>query len=135
MIEYNDAQALVVSAARTLPAETVPLARALGRTLARDVKAREDIPPFTKATMDGFAVRAADTSPARSAEGVPAAPGPVTELTDPHPVPCASLPGPATVRRCRGSRARHCRRSAPRNRPGRSASSPPRCPGPAPSAR
>ncbi len=64
MIEYADAQALVASATRTLPAETVPLARALGRTLARNLKAREDIPPFTKAAMDGFAVRAADTSPA-----------------------------------------------------------------------
>jgi len=61
MIEYQDARALVLSAARALPAETVPLARALGRTLARDVRAREDIPPFTKATMDGYAVRAADT--------------------------------------------------------------------------
>jgi molybdopterin molybdotransferase len=75
MIEFAEALALVVSAARTLPAETVPLARALDRTLARDVKAREDIPPFTKATLDGFAVRAADTSPApdagRDASGGP----------------------------------------------------------------
>jgi molybdopterin molybdotransferase len=61
MIEYHDARALVLSAAKALPAETVPLARALGRTLARDVRAREDIPPFTKATMDGYAVRSADT--------------------------------------------------------------------------
>jgi molybdopterin molybdotransferase len=61
MIEYIDARALVLDAARTLPAEFVPLAEALGRTLARDVKAPENIPPFTKATMDGYAVRAADT--------------------------------------------------------------------------
>jgi molybdopterin molybdotransferase len=64
MIEYKEALTLVLSAARALPAETVPLSRALGRTLARDVKAREAIPPFTKATMDGYAVRAADTVPA-----------------------------------------------------------------------
>lgn len=61
MIEYADARARVIAAAEALPAETVPLAEALGRTLARDVKAREAIPPFSKATMDGFAVRAADT--------------------------------------------------------------------------
>jgi len=67
MIEFTEALALVVSAARTLPAETVPLSLALGRVLARDIKAREAIPPFTKATMDGFAVRAADTSPAPDA--------------------------------------------------------------------
>lgn len=61
MIEYADARALVLGASKALPSESVPLARALGRTLARDVRAREDIPPFTKATMDGYAVRAADT--------------------------------------------------------------------------
>jgi molybdopterin molybdotransferase len=64
MIEYKEARALVLSAAKPLPAETVPLARALGRTLARDVRAGEDIPPFTKSAMDGYAVRAADTRPA-----------------------------------------------------------------------
>ena len=68
MIEFAEARTLVLSAVRALPAETVPLARALGRTLARDVKAREAIPPFTKATMDGYAVRAADTVPAPAVE-------------------------------------------------------------------
>src|SRR5512136_2748243 len=63
MIEYSEARALVLEAARLLPSESVPLAAALGRTLGRDVKAREDIPPFTKATMDGYAVRSEDTSP------------------------------------------------------------------------
>jgi len=61
MINYEEARALVLSALKTRPAETVPLAEALGRTLARDIKARENIPPFTKATMDGYAVRAEDT--------------------------------------------------------------------------
>jgi molybdopterin molybdotransferase len=68
MIEYAEARSLVLSAARALPAETVPLARALGRTLSRDIKAREAIPPFTKATMDGYAVRAADTAAAPAVE-------------------------------------------------------------------
>jgi len=61
MIEYADARALVLAAAKTLPAEAVALPESLGRTLARDIKAAESIPPFTKATMDGYAVRAADT--------------------------------------------------------------------------
>jgi molybdopterin molybdotransferase len=68
MIEYAEARSLVLSAARALPAETVPLARALGRTLARDIRAGEAIPPFTKATMDGYAVRAADTAAAPAVE-------------------------------------------------------------------
>ncbi len=63
MIEYSEARELVLASAKKLAAESVPLTRSLGRTLAREVKAREDIPPFTKATMDGYAVRAEDTRP------------------------------------------------------------------------
>ncbi len=44
-----------------LPAETVALAAALGRVLAQDVAAPIDVPPFDRANVDGFAVRAADT--------------------------------------------------------------------------
>jgi molybdopterin molybdotransferase len=61
MIEYAEARTLVLAAAQALKAETVPLALSLGRTLARDIRATEDIPPFTKAAMDGYAVRGADT--------------------------------------------------------------------------
>jgi putative molybdopterin biosynthesis protein len=50
-----------------LPAETVPLAAALGRVLAHDVVAPIDVPPFDRANVDGFAVRAADTAGARDA--------------------------------------------------------------------
>ena len=67
MIAYDDARALVLAAARPLAAETVTLEAALDRTLARDVKAREAVPPFTRAAMDGYAVRAADTAPAAAA--------------------------------------------------------------------
>jgi molybdopterin molybdotransferase len=41
--------------------EQVPLAGGLGRILAGDLAAPEPLPPFTRATMDGFAVRARDT--------------------------------------------------------------------------
>jgi molybdopterin molybdotransferase len=64
MIDYKDAQALVLSALKTRPPESVLLAEALGRSLAREVRARENIPPFTKATMDGYALRAEDTQAA-----------------------------------------------------------------------
>ena len=70
MIDYPDALREVVSRARPLAGEPVPLAKALGRTLARDVRAGENIPPFTKATMDGYAVRAADTVPREGAAEV-----------------------------------------------------------------
>ncbi|MCF8041651.1 MAG: molybdopterin molybdotransferase MoeA [Desulfarculaceae bacterium] len=44
-----------------LHAEEVPLELALGRALARPLAAPSDLPGFTRATMDGYAVRAMDT--------------------------------------------------------------------------
>ncbi|MFQ5698368.1 MAG: molybdopterin biosynthesis protein [Myxococcota bacterium] len=44
-----------------LPAERVPLAEALGRVLASDVRAGVDVPSFDRSNLDGFALRAADT--------------------------------------------------------------------------
>ncbi len=41
--------------------EIVPLASALGRVAAADVRAGETLPSFARSTMDGYAVRAADT--------------------------------------------------------------------------
>jgi putative molybdopterin biosynthesis protein len=45
-----------------LGSETVPLSSALGRVLAREVVADVDVPGFDRASVDGFAVRAADTA-------------------------------------------------------------------------
>jgi putative molybdopterin biosynthesis protein len=50
-----------------LPAEAVPLGEALGRVLAADVAAAVDAPPFDRSNVDGFAVRAADTTGASDA--------------------------------------------------------------------
>ena len=41
--------------------EAVSLDQANGRVIARDVMAAFDVPPFSRAGMDGYAVRAADT--------------------------------------------------------------------------
>ena len=41
--------------------ESVPLERALGRVLAEDVAARAYVPDFDRSTVDGFALRAADS--------------------------------------------------------------------------
>jgi molybdopterin molybdotransferase/putative molybdopterin biosynthesis protein len=45
-----------------LNAETVTLAAALSRVIAADVVAPVDAPPFDRANVDGFALRAADTA-------------------------------------------------------------------------
>ena len=43
-------------------AETVDLLAAAGRVLAEEIRADRDLPPFRRATRDGFAVRAADVA-------------------------------------------------------------------------
>jgi molybdopterin molybdotransferase len=43
--------------------DRVPLAAACGRVLATDLIAGCDLPPFTRSTVDGFAVRASDAAP------------------------------------------------------------------------
>jgi putative molybdopterin biosynthesis protein len=47
---------------KPLPAERVALAAALGRVLANDLAAPIDVPPFDRANVDGFALRAADVT-------------------------------------------------------------------------
>ena len=41
--------------------ETVSFAESLGRTVAEDIEAVENVPGFTKSTVDGYAVKAANT--------------------------------------------------------------------------
>ena len=43
------------------PPEAVPLAAALGRVLAADITAQAYVPGFRRSTVDGYAVRSADT--------------------------------------------------------------------------
>jgi molybdopterin molybdotransferase len=60
------AEVPLISAAADL-VEHVPLELAAGRTLAEDIVADRDYPPFNRAARDGFAVRSADiaTPPSR----------------------------------------------------------------------
>jgi molybdopterin molybdotransferase len=55
--------------ARRTSVEAVPIERALGRVVAADVIAAHALPGFPRSTVDGFAVRAADTYGA--SEGLP----------------------------------------------------------------
>lgn len=45
----------------TLKIETRPLTQSLGRILAEDLTAAEDVPHFSRSVVDGYAVRAKDT--------------------------------------------------------------------------
>ena len=55
-IAIDEARARVLAAAAPLPPERVQLGEALGRVLAEDAVAQEDLPPFDSSAMDGYAV-------------------------------------------------------------------------------
>ena len=61
MLSVEEALERVLSVIRPLPPERTPLLDALGRVLAEDVAAAEDLPPYANSAMDGYAVQAADT--------------------------------------------------------------------------
>jgi molybdopterin molybdotransferase len=57
LLPFDEALRRVLDAVPSPQAEMVPLESSLGRILARDVRADRDIPPFDRATLDGYAVR------------------------------------------------------------------------------
>src|SRR5260370_18689647 len=67
MIPVSEAIQIVLQRTRQLEVESVALDDAMGRILGEDVIADTDLPPFDRAQMDGYAVRAADVAnvPAR----------------------------------------------------------------------
>ncbi|MEO0884163.1 MAG: molybdopterin molybdotransferase MoeA [Pseudomonadota bacterium] len=62
LISVDEAIALILEHRPQMPAETVRLDDALGRTLASPVEARLTQPPAPLSAMDGYAVRLADVS-------------------------------------------------------------------------
>lgn len=67
MISVAEAVQIVRQETRALGSERVELHHTLGRVLAEDVVSDSDLPPFDRAQMDGYAVRAEDVknAPAR----------------------------------------------------------------------
>jgi molybdopterin molybdotransferase len=61
MTDLQAARELVLNCVARVGEESVALRDAVGRVLAEDLVAAEDIVPFARSAMDGFAVRAADT--------------------------------------------------------------------------
>jgi molybdopterin biosynthesis enzyme len=64
MVSVEQALEIVLRETPTLSAEEVALDEALARVLAEDVRADRDLPPFDRAAMDGYALRAADVAQA-----------------------------------------------------------------------
>lgn len=61
MMDLQAARELVMNCVTPVGEEAVDLRDAVGRVLAKDLFANEDIVPFARSAMDGFAVRAAET--------------------------------------------------------------------------
>jgi len=81
LMSVEAARAAMLAGVRRLDPVDLPLAEVLGRTLAEDVVAVRDQPPFTNSSMDGWAVRSADGAGSRRIIGESAAghgfPGPL----------------------------------------------------------
>ena len=60
MIQYRQAQEIVIGMARSFGKETIGLEKAPGRVIAETILADRDYPPFNRSTMDGYALRTAD---------------------------------------------------------------------------
>jgi putative molybdopterin biosynthesis protein len=65
LISLEEAQSIVQSHLPRATKESVPLPQARGRILAEKVVSSQDVPGFSRASMDGFAVQAEDTLAAR----------------------------------------------------------------------
>ena len=63
LVSVKDAKEILYAQFTPKPVgtEVIPLTKAYGRASAEDMQAQIDVPPFDRATMDGFAVRAEDT--------------------------------------------------------------------------
>ena len=113
MIPVDRALEIVLAHTRPLPAEDVLLEHAVGRVLAEDVASDLDLPPFDRAMMDGYALRAEDvaSAPARLAvagqiragqhRDRPLEPGQAVQIMTGAPVP----PGATAVQQVEKTRA------------------------------
>lgn len=103
MISIEEAQRIILSHTRLLPAESVPLLEGLGRVIAEDVHAPWDIPVTDNSAMDGYAFSSrppvrdqwvvADFIPAGSERTTPVAQGEAVRIMTGAPIP----PGCDTV--------------------------------------
>jgi molybdopterin molybdotransferase len=70
LLSVNEARERMLSHLLPISTETIPLTACHQRVLAADIVAADDLPPFDNSSMDGFALRAADTALAAPASSV-----------------------------------------------------------------
>lgn len=70
LLSVQQARERILSQLSPVSAETIPLTACVNRVLGSDIVAADDLPLFDNSSMDGFAIRAADTSNAAPASRV-----------------------------------------------------------------
>lgn len=103
IVPFDSARSIVANAVGVLGCEWIPLSELLGRVAAEDVIAEEDLVPYARSAMDGYALQAADTACASlsSPIGIPVrgkvftgegrsilAPSTAMGITTGAPIPC-----------------------------------------------
>jgi len=64
MIQVEEARSIILDQAHPAKTETISISCCLHRVLGQDIIARDNLPPFDKSAMDGYAIRSADTTSA-----------------------------------------------------------------------
>jgi len=70
MLTVAEASERILADIKPLDVETVPIRQALGRVLAEEISATVTMPPWSNASMDGYAVRSADITAVMAREPV-----------------------------------------------------------------
>jgi molybdopterin molybdotransferase len=70
MLSVTEARERILSHFQPVPTESILLIAAVARVLAQDIAAAQDLPLFDNSSMDGFALRSQDSSPAAAASRV-----------------------------------------------------------------
>jgi molybdopterin molybdotransferase len=70
MLTVAEASERILADIKPLDIETVPIRQALGRVLAEEISATVTMPPWSNASMDGYAVRSADITAVMAHEPV-----------------------------------------------------------------
>ncbi len=84
LLSVEQARARILAQFHPVSTETIQLTKALDRVLAVDIKAATDLPIFDNSSMDGFALRSAD-----SANAAPASPLTLSVVAD---IPAGTSP-------------------------------------------
>ncbi len=71
MIRPDQAKTVILKKIRPCPVRKKEFMAAWGHALAQSIKAVTDLPPFDRATVDGFALRSLDTRKAKAEGGIP----------------------------------------------------------------